>query len=38
VGSSGKEKRTWKEKIFHELAEYWLNVVYPSLVLAAFTQ
>jgi len=27
-----------KQKIFHEVVEYWINVVYLALVLAAFTQ
>ena len=27
-----------KQKIFHEMVEYWINVVYLALVLAAFTQ
>jgi hypothetical protein len=31
-------KKTWKEKIFREMVEYWINVVYLTLVFAAFTQ
>jgi hypothetical protein len=31
-----KERRL-KEKIFHEMAEYWINVGYLTLVFAAFT-
>ena len=27
-----------KQKIFHEMAEYWINVVYLTFVFAAFTQ
>jgi hypothetical protein len=34
----GKKKRKLKEKIFHEMAEYWINVVYLTLMFAAFTQ
>jgi hypothetical protein len=33
-----KKKPGWKEKIFHELVGYWLNVIYLALVFAAFTQ
>jgi len=36
--SPDKKKGTWKEKIFHEMVEYWLNVIYLTLVFAAFTQ
>jgi hypothetical protein len=38
MGSPDKMKKTWKEKIFHEMVEYWINVVYLTLVFAAFTQ
>lgn len=31
-------KRSWKDRIFREMVEYWLNVVYLALVFAAFTQ
>jgi hypothetical protein len=33
-----KKKRTWKEKVFQELVEYWISVIYLTLVFAAFTQ
>jgi hypothetical protein len=33
-----KKKGNWKKKIFHEVAEYWINVVYLTLMFAAFTQ
>jgi len=37
---SGTVKKTgrWKEKFFHEMAEYGINVIYLTLVFAAFTQ
>jgi hypothetical protein len=38
MNSTEKKKRTLKEKIFHEMAEYWINVCYLTLVFAAFTQ
>ncbi len=38
MGSPDKKKRTWKEKIFHEMVEYWIAVIYLSVVFAAFTQ
>jgi len=38
MSSPGKNKGNLKEKIFHELAEYWINVIYLTLVFAAFTQ
>jgi hypothetical protein len=38
MASLKEKKRTWKERIFHEMVEYWINVVYLSLVFAAFTQ
>jgi hypothetical protein len=33
-----KKKRDWKQILFHELVEYWINVCYLTLVFAAFTQ
>jgi hypothetical protein len=33
-----KKKRNLKNKIFHEMVEYWMNVIYLTLVFAAFTQ
>jgi len=36
--SPDKKKANWKQKIFHELVEYWINVIYLSVVFAAFTQ
>jgi hypothetical protein len=38
MSSPGKKKKSLKEKIFHEMAEYWINVGYLALVFAAFTQ
>jgi hypothetical protein len=38
MNSSDKKKGNWKQKIFHELVEYWINVAYLTLVFAAFTQ
>ena len=38
MSSSDKKKGNWKEKIFHEMVEYWINVCYLTLVFAAFTQ
>jgi hypothetical protein len=38
MGSPHEKKRTWRDRIFHELVEYWINVIYLSLVFAAFTQ
>jgi len=32
------KKRRFKEKIIHEMSEYWINVAYLTLVFAAFTQ
>ena len=31
------KKENLKKKIFHELVEYWINVIYLTLVFAAFT-
>jgi len=36
--SPDKKKATWKERIFHEMVEYWISVIYLTLVFAAFTQ
>ena len=33
-----KKKGNWKEKLLHEFTEYWFNVIYLTLVFAAFTQ
>ena len=38
MSSPDKKKRNLKQKIFHEVAEYWINVVYLTLMFAAFTQ
>jgi hypothetical protein len=38
MSSPGKKKKSLKEKIFHEMAAYWINVGYLTLVFAAFTQ
>ncbi len=38
MSSSDKKKGKLKQKIFHEMAEYWINVVYLTLVFASFTQ
>jgi hypothetical protein len=38
VSRPGKKKGKLKEKIFHEMVEYWINVAYLALVFAAFTQ
>jgi len=38
MSSPDKKKSNWKEKIFHEMVEYWINVCYLTLVFAAFTQ
>jgi hypothetical protein len=38
MSSPDKQKGNWKKKFFHELAEYWINVLYLTLVFAAFTQ
>jgi len=36
--SSDKKKGNLKKRIFHEMVEYWINVLYLALVFAAFTQ
>ena len=38
MSRSDKKKGSLKQKIFHEMAEYWINVVYLTFVFAAFTQ
>jgi hypothetical protein len=38
MSSPDKKKKSLKEKIFHEMAEYWINVCYLTLMFAAFTQ
>ena len=35
---SGAERKSWKDKLRHEIVEYWINVIYLALVFAAFTQ
>jgi hypothetical protein len=37
MGSAEKTQAPWKEKISHELIEYAINVIYLTLVFAAFT-
>ncbi len=31
-----RKKSSWRQKIFHELVEYWINVIYLMLVFASF--
>jgi hypothetical protein len=38
MGNPDKMKKTWKERFFHEMVEYWIAVIYLTLVFAAFTQ
>jgi hypothetical protein len=38
MSSPDKKKMSLKEKIFHEMAAYWIIVGYLTLVFAAFTQ
>jgi hypothetical protein len=30
-----KVKKSWKQKLFHEFTEYWMNMLYMSLVFSA---
>jgi hypothetical protein len=38
MSNPDKPKGNLKEKIVHEMVEYWINVAYLSLAFAAFTQ
>lgn len=38
MSSPDKKKGSLKQKVFHEMVEYWINVVYLTLMFAAFTQ
>jgi hypothetical protein len=38
MGGSDKKKGSLKEKVVHEVVEYWINVIYLTLVFASFTQ
>jgi hypothetical protein len=38
MSGSGKEKGGVKERLIHEVVEYWVNFCYLTLVFAAFTQ
>ena len=38
MGGTDRQNGSWKEKFFHEMVEYGLNVIYLTLVFAAFTQ
>ena len=37
MNSPDKKKGNLKEKLIHEMVEYWMNVAYLTLVFAAFT-
>jgi hypothetical protein len=37
MNNPDKKKKDWKQKIFHEFVEYWINVIYLTLVFASFT-
>ncbi len=36
MSSPDKKKGNWKQKIFHEMFEYWMNFFYLTLMFAAF--
>jgi hypothetical protein len=38
MNSPENKKGNWKQKLFHELVEYWINFAYLALVFAAITQ
>ncbi|TFH30650.1 MAG: hypothetical protein E4G97_05380 [Deltaproteobacteria bacterium] len=38
MSGADKKKGTLKEKVVHEMVEYWINVCYLTIVFAAFTQ
>ena len=38
MNATDKKKGSLKEKVVHEVVEYWVNVCYLALVFAAFTQ
>jgi hypothetical protein len=38
MSSTDKKKGGWKQRIFHEMFEYWMNFFYLTLMFAAFTQ
>jgi len=38
MGGTVQKTVSWQEKFFHEMAEYGINVIYLTLVFAAFTQ
>ena len=38
MSASDKKKGSLKEKVVHEVVEYWINVCYLTLVSAAFKQ
>jgi len=38
MSSANKKEGNLKKKIYHEMVEYWINVVYLTLMFAAFTQ
>ena len=37
MSSSNKKKGNLKKRIYHEIVEYWINVLYLTLMFAAFT-
>jgi len=37
MSNTEMKKKSLKEKIFHEMVEYWMNVIYLTLVFGAFT-
>ncbi|MBK8114141.1 MAG: hypothetical protein IPK44_06120 [Candidatus Accumulibacter sp.] len=38
MAGADRQQESWKERFFHEMAEYGINVIYLALVFAAFTQ
>ena len=38
MSNTDKKKGNWKQKIFHEMFEYWMNFFYLTLMFGAFAQ
>jgi hypothetical protein len=36
IDPATKKKASWKQRLFHEVVDYWINVIYLAIVFASF--
>jgi hypothetical protein len=36
MNDAGRKKASWKQRLFHEVVDYWINAIYLAIVFASF--